>query len=216
VTPVGIEAVLHRWNIQVGFDWVRDLGQGQAGDINVILTGNYGSHPIVRALLRSRIKLIVPRSVSMRPAPAGSADAPKVTEILFTSSQGQLLVALDAQGNAELRRTGAIPLAVAAEKGGIQGVGTDTGSSRVVVVGESMFVSNALIGDAANSDFANQIVNWLVNRDTLLTEIGPSPLSEYQIMLTEEQMSQVRWLFLGTMPGVVFVLGFFVWMRRRV
>jgi hypothetical protein len=85
-----------------------------------------------------------------------------------------------------------------------------------VVVGESLFISNFLIGDAANSDFANQIVNWLVNRDALLNEIGPSPMSEYQILLTQEQMNQVRWLFLGAIPGVVIVFGFFVWLRRRV
>jgi enamine deaminase RidA (YjgF/YER057c/UK114 family) len=216
VAPVGIEALLMRWNIQAGFDWVQDHGQGQAGDINIVLTGNYGSHPIVRALLRSRIKLIVPRSVSIRAGQGSSADAPKLTELLFTSPKGQLSVALDAAGTAEVRQTGSIPLAVAGEKGGIQGVGADSGSSRVVVVGESMFVSNGLIGHAANSDFANQIVNWLVNRDTLLTEIGPSPLSEYQILLTEEQMSQVRWLFLAAIPGLAVIAGFFVWLRRRV
>jgi hypothetical protein len=216
VTPVGIEALLMKWNVQAGFDWVQDLGQGQSGDENIVLTGNFGSHAIVRALLRLRVKLIVPRSVSIKPAQGNTADAPKLTELLFTSAKGQLLVALDASGNAEVQRTGAIPLAVAGEKGGIQGVGADTGSSRLVVVGESMFVSNTLIGDGANSDFANQIVNWLVSRDTMLTEIGPSPLSEYQILLTEEQMSQVRWLFLGAIPGIAVVLGFFVWLRRRV
>ena len=216
VTPVGIEAVLYRWNIQCGFDYVQDLSNKQSGDDNVILTGNYGSHAIVRALLRSRVKLITPRSVTLRPSQSGSADAPKVTEILFTSQLGQLLVALDAAGNAEPRRSGAIPIAVAGERGGIQGVSADGGSSRVVVVGESMFVSNQLIGHAANSDFANQIVNWLVNRDALLTEIGPSPLSEYQINLTEEQMKQTRWLFLGAIPGAFLVFGFFVWLRRRV
>ncbi|MGZ8899780.1 MAG: GldG family protein [Limisphaerales bacterium] len=216
VSPVGIEALLYRWNIDVGFDFVQDLALGQSGDVNVILTGNYGSHAIVRGLLRSRVKLIVPRSVSVRPAPQTSPDAPKVTEILFTSERGQQLVATDASGNAELQKVGAIPLAVAAERGGIQGVGTDTGSSRVVVVGESMFLSNQLIVDAANSDFASQIVNWLVSRDSLLTEIGPSPLSEYKILLTEEQMTQVRWLFLGAIPGFVLVFGFFVWIRRRV
>ena len=67
-----------------------------------------------------------------------------------------------------------------------------------------------------NSDFANQIVNWLVSRDALLSEIGPSPLSEYQILLTEEQMTRVRWLFIGVIPGAVLVFGFFVWLRRRV
>ncbi|HEX7859896.1 MAG TPA: Gldg family protein [Verrucomicrobiae bacterium] len=216
VTPVGIEAVLYRWNIQCGFDYVQDLAHGQSGNENVILTGNYGSHAIVRALLRSRTKLVTPRSVSVRPSQSGSADAPKVTEILFTSQLGQLLVALDAAGNAEPRRSGAIPLAVAGERGAIQGVGADGGSSRVVVVGESLFVSNQLIGHAANSDFANQIINWLVSRDSLLAEIGPSPLSEYQINLTEEQMKQTRWLFLGAIPGAFLLFGFFVWVRRRV
>ena len=217
VMPVGIEALLYRWNIQVGFDWVQDLIQGQSGDVNVILTGNYGSHAIVRGLLRSRVKLIVPRSVSERPTQQTAPNAPKVTEILFTSPRGQQAVATDASGNAEVRRTGAIPLAVAAERGAIQGVGAaDTGSSRIVVVGESMFLSNQLIVDAANSDFANQIVNWLVSRDSLLTEIGPSPLSEYKILLTDEQMTQVRWLFLGAIPGFVLLFGFFVWVRRRV
>ena len=217
VNPVGIEALLYRWNIEVGFDWVQDLIQGQSGEENVILTGNYGSHAIVRGLLRSRVKLIVPRSVSERAAQQTAPNAPKVTEILFTSPRGRQLVATDASGHAELRKTGAIPMAVAAERGGIQGVGAaDTGSSRIVVVGESMFLTNQLIVDAANSDFANQIVNWLVSRDSLLTEIGPSPLSEYKILLTEEQMKQVRWLFLGAIPGLVLVFGFFVWMRRRV
>jgi hypothetical protein len=216
VTPVGIEALLYRWNIEAGFDYVQDLGQGQSGDANIILTGNYGSHAIVRALLRSRIKFVAPRSVSIRPTQQNRPDAPKLTELLFTSDKGQLAVAVDTRGTAELRRTGAIPLAVAGERGGIQGVGADTGSSRVVVVGESLFVSNALIVDAGNSDFANQIINWLVSRDALLSEIGPSPLSEYQILLTEEQMTRVRWLFIGVIPGSVMVLGFFVWLRRRV
>ena len=216
ITPNGLEALLYRWNVEVGFDYVQDLAHGQSGDAqNVILTGNYGSHSIVRALLRSRIKLVVPRSVSIRPVQQTTANAPKVTELLYTSPQGRLLVARDASGNAELGRVGAISLAIAAERGGIQGVG-DTGSSRVVAVGESMFVSNQLIGDAANSDFANQIVNWLISRDALLTEIGPSPLSEYKILLTKEQMTQVRWLFMGAIPGFVVLFGFFVWMRRRV
>jgi hypothetical protein len=29
-------------------------------------------------------------------------------------------------------------------------------------------------------------------------------------------LTQVRWLFIGAIPGFVIVFGFFVWMRRRV
>lgn len=216
VVPTGLETLLYRWNIKIGFDYVQDRGQGQSGEQNIILTGNFGAHPIVRVLLRSQVKLVLPRSVMLRPDPQTAADTPKVTEILFTSSRGSLATATDAAGGAVPERDGAIPIAVAAEKGAIQGVSTETGSSRIVVVGDALFLSNTLIGDAANSDFANQAVNWLINRDSLLSEIGPSPMSEYQILLTEEQMSRVRWLFMAVIPGVVVVFGFFVWLRRRV
>jgi ABC-type uncharacterized transport system involved in gliding motility auxiliary subunit len=49
-----------------------------------------------------------------------------------------------------------------------------------------------------------------------LSEIQPSPVSEYQIVLTQQQMSQLKWLFLVLAPGIVMILGFFVWLRRRV
>ena len=213
--PIGLEQLLLKWNIQVGMDWVRDPVHAQSGHEIVFLTDNFGAHPIVRPLLRSSVMLIAPRSVSQRPPPQGSADAPKLTEILFTPSTGQLLLPGDRPGTAVVADEGSIPLAVAAERGSIQGVSTEDRSTRIVVIGDSNFVSNQILGSAANSDFANQIVNWLVNRDALLDEIGPSPMSEYQILLSEDQMSQVRWLFLGAIPGVVVILGFFVWMRRR-
>jgi nitrate reductase gamma subunit len=29
-------------------------------------------------------------------------------------------------------------------------------------------------------------------------------------------MTKLRWLFLGAIPGVVMIIGLFVWLRRRV
>jgi hypothetical protein len=213
--PVGLESLLYKWNVQVGFDWVRDPSLAQADNPNVIVASHYGSHPIVRALLRSSLGLVAPRSVSQRAVPQSGADAPKVTELLFTGPDGYVLV--PSQGNHWVnQRQGSIPLAVAGERGAIQGVKTERGASRFVVVGDAVFLSNALIGYSANSDFAVLALNWLLNRDALLSEIGPSPVSEYQIVLTEQQMSQLRWLFLAAIPGTVMVIGFFVWLRRRV
>jgi hypothetical protein len=214
--PVGLEQLLLNWNIQAGLDWVQDPAQAESGDAYIFLASNYGTHPLVRSMLRTSVKMYGPRSVSRRAEQQPITDAPKVTEILFTSSAGRLITPSDNPGEAIVSKQGNIPLAVAAERGKIQGVNAEDGSTRIVVVGESLFLSNMLIGHMANSDFANQIVNWLVNRDALLNEIGPSPLSEYQILLTEPQMKQVRWLFLAAIPGVAVVLGFFVWLRRRV
>jgi hypothetical protein len=208
--------LLINWNILVGLDWVQDPSQAQAGQTSAFLTQNYGTHPIVRSLLRSSVLLAGPRSVAQKPGVQATPEGPKVTEILFTSSEGRVLSSEDNFQTATVVKQGNIPLAVAAERGTIQGVSAEDGSTRIVAVGESLLASNFLIGHAANSDFVNQIVNWLVNRDALLNEIGPSPLSEYKLLLTEDQMSQVRWLFLAAIPGAVVVFGFFVWMRRRV
>ncbi len=215
LNKVGLESLLWKWNVQVGFDQVLDPAQAQAEDPNVIVTSHYGSHAIVRSLLRSSLDLVAPRSIAQRATPQTAADAPKITELLFTSSSGYAVTL--AEGNRRVvTRQGAVPLAVAGERGIIQGVKTEVGATRFVVAGDAVFLSNALIGYAANGDFASLAINWLLNRDSLLNEIGPSPVSEYQVVLTQKQMSQIRWLFLGAIPGVVAMLGFFVWLRRRV
>jgi ABC-2 type transport system permease protein len=212
---VGIESLLYKWNVQVGFDVVRDPGQAQADDPNVIIASHFGSHPIVRSLLRSSLGLVAPRSVGQSANPQTAPDAPKVTEVLFTSSSGYSAV-MQEGNRGVVQRQGPIPLAVAGERGGIQGVKTERGAARFVVVGDAIFLSNTLINYAANADFAALALNWLLNRDSLLSEIQPSPVSEYQIVLTQQQMFQLKWFFLVVAPGIVMILGFFVWLRRRV
>jgi hypothetical protein len=213
--PTGLEQLLYKWNVQVGFDRLRDSSHSEANNPNVIIVSNFGTHQIVRSLLRSTIKMVIPRSIVQRQSSQNAPDAPKVTELLYTSQDGQELV-LNENGTWRELGRGALPLAVAGERGAIQGVKTEKGSTRFVVVGDSLFLSNLAFNHAANSDFADVAVNWLANRDTLLNEIRASPVSEYQISLTEQQMSQLRWLFLGAIPGVVVIFGFFVWLRRRV
>jgi hypothetical protein len=213
--PTGLEQLLQRWNVDVGYNWVQDTTQAEAGEQSVILASNYGAHPIVRPLLRSSLKFIAPRSISQRQAPATSADAPKAVELVSTGPNGVVLVPPQEGVKWTQARTGIIPLAVAVERGAIQAVGAERSATRIVVTGDSLFLSNLAFNQAANSDFGNLAVNWLVNRDSLLNDIGPSAVSEYQILLTEKQMSELRWLFLGVFPGLVMIFGFFVWLRRR-
>jgi hypothetical protein len=210
----GLESLLYKWNIQVGFDVIRDTSQSQSDNNKVILTSSYGPHPMLRSLLRSAVMLVMPRSVSQRATPENTVDAPKVTELLYTSSGGVQLVPYE-NNTWVKQKTGAIPLAAAGERGAIQGLKSEKASSRYIVVGDSFFLSNALFNHAANSDFANLAINWLTHRDNLLAEIGPSPVSEYEILLTEKQMSELRWLFLTVIPGAVVLIGVIVWLRRR-
>ena len=212
-TLTGLEELLWDWNVEVGLNWVQDEKLAQAGASGEILTGNFGPHPIVRPLLRSSLKLVAPRSIAQRKTANSGPNPAKVVEIVSTGPDAQAIVPRG--GNEwEPERRGTIPLIAAVERGGVQGV-TSQGSSRLVIAGDSFFLSNLAFNQAANSDFGLLAVNWLVNRDSLLNEIGPSPISEYQILLTESEMTQMRWLFLGAIPGGVLVLGAVVWIRRR-
>jgi len=209
----GLEQLLGKWNVQVGFDWAQDAAQSQSGDQHVIVARQFGSHAIVRPLLRSSVALVAPRSVTAKPAKAGPG-IPTVTELLFSSSNGRLLAPVDAE-RWSVQKEGVIPLAAAGERAAPKEAKPGAGSARFVVVGDSIFLSNVVFSQAANADFANQIVNWLMNRDHLLNEIGPRPVSEHQMNLTVGQMRQIRWLLLAALPGAASAIGFAVWLKRR-
>jgi ABC-2 type transport system permease protein len=205
----GLESLLAKWGVEVGSDTVMD--EPQSGQREVVVATDFANHPIVNPLVRPRLRLglLMPRSVSQSSASPQSADPPRVTELVFTSSEG---VARPLAGRV---RTGAIPMMAAVEKGTIQGVNVDRGTTRIVVMGESMFLSNQWIDAEANRDLAHLAVNWLLNRDLLIEEIGPRPIREYQITLTKAQMKGLQWMLLGGMPGAVFFAGLIVWVRRR-
>ena len=107
------------------------------------------------------------------------------------------------------------PLAVAVEKQAPPGVITERGATRLVVAGNSFFLANARIDSAGNRDFADSAINWLLDRPQLLEGIGPRPVREYKIMMSNAQLKQARWILLAGLPGGVLLLGGAVRLRRR-
>lgn len=211
VRKSGLELLLAEWNIVVGDDVVVDQGQAQTTAAEVLFTSSFANHPVVRPLHRGRLSMVTPRSVRPREQGGKSTDI-KVDELVFTSEGGRSLVSV--LGSMQTGVEGPICLAVAAEKGIIAGVGPDRGSTRLVVVGESIFLANTLLSWEANRDFGSLAVNWLVDRSQLL-EVGPRPFNEYRVSLSPSQMRNIRWLLLVVFPGLVMVAGLAVWVRRR-
>jgi len=86
--------------------------------------------------------------------------------------------------------------------------------TRVVVFGDSDFVTNAVLGLAGNRDLFLNSVNWLAQQENLIAiraresedrRITPSP-------------GQNRWALaqsLLILPGIVLLVGFYTWWRRR-
>jgi hypothetical protein len=85
----------------------------------------------------------------------------------------------------------------------------------MVVAGDSLFLDNQLIEAAANRDFLNYAVNWLCDQEQMLAGIGPKPVTQFRLALTDPQREQIRWLLLGALPGGVLFFGWLVWLVRR-
>ncbi|HKS38551.1 MAG TPA: GldG family protein [Verrucomicrobiae bacterium] len=205
----GLEQALVKWGVEVGDNLVIDRSQAK-GQAQLVLVNHYGQHPIVKPLMNSQLAVVMPRSVRPLPSSSRPADTAKVVELAFTSEAGQVLK----RGGQTVETNGIIPLMVAVEKGAIPGVNPDRGSTRIVVAGDSFFLGNLNIEHGANRDFANLAVNWLLDRSQLQA-IGPRPVREYRILLTQSQLMAARWVLLGGLPGSVLLLGLLVWARRR-
>ncbi len=209
----GIERVLANWGVDVGDNLVMDKSQSKTAESRVLLVSQFGDHPIVKPLLNAQLGLVLPHSIRRLPSAPQAADTAKVTELAFTSGSG-MAVRNVRNNQGTLEASGPIPLLVAVEKGAIQGVKTDRGATRMVIAGDSFFLANANIDTLGNQDFANFAVNWLLDRAQLLA-IGPRPVLEYKVFLSESNMNTARWVLLAGMPGFVLVLGLLVWLRRR-
>ena len=64
-------------------------------------------------------------------------------------------------------------------------------------------------------DFLNSSLNWLLDRPQLVAGVGPRPVKEFRLQITNLQQRQLRWLLLAALPGGVLFLGWLVWLVRR-
>ena len=213
----GLEKVLAKWGVEVGHNIITDpertLGSGRD-----VIVESFGNHQIVNPLLQSSLHMILPRSVGKLRSRPQAADAPRVEEIAFSgpkSFEEIPLPGLKSFVKSTTRPPQPYPLIVAVEKGAIKDVITGRGTTRMIIVGDSVFLANHMIDSAANRDFAGYAVNWLLDRPQLLEGIGPRPVKEYRLIMTKTQLQSTEWILLGALPGAALLLGSLVWLRRR-
>jgi hypothetical protein len=204
----GLEKVLAKWGVDVTSNIVVDPEQTTSQGADAFV-GTFSSHPIVNPLMLSAVRMNLPRWIGrLRKLASPPADAPRVEELAFTGPHAYI------RGQ-EARGQRAFPVAVAVEKGAIKNVVSERGATRIVVAGDSIFLANHQIDLFANRDFAWNAINWLLDRPQLMAGIGPRPVNQHTILLTQTQWREAEWILLGAMPGGALLLGGLVWMRRR-
>ncbi|NBV21371.1 MAG: hypothetical protein EBS05_05540 [Proteobacteria bacterium] len=209
-----LDRLLEQWGVELGDNFVTDEA-GDRSESHMTLK-NFGEHEIVRLFGGTQNGLIFPTARSVRPRPAGQgSDAPQVRPLVSTSEAGKAISNYRNGPRYDPRRDpppGAIPVAVAVERGGLRSV--EGGSTRMVVVGDSYFLNNQVIDVSINRDFAHNTINWLVDRPRLVG-VGARPLRDYQFNMSDSQMRTVQWILLAGVPGAVLAFGLLVWYRRQ-
>ncbi|HEY5043299.1 MAG TPA: GldG family protein [Verrucomicrobiae bacterium] len=204
--PTGLEPILQRWGLNVIPDIAQDLNHTTAADDIVVDQNHFGKHPVMDALAQFQLQLYSPRPVEK--LNLQNVNAPQVDELFWTSPDATLV-------NHPSVPPHSYPLACAVEQKPVAGVANPRGNTRIIAIGDSIFFGNYPIDSGANRDFLNSALNWLVDRPQLVAGIGPRPVTEFRLTLTQQQQRQLRWLLLAALPGGVLVLGWFVWLVRR-
>ena len=201
-----LDKVLAAWGVAVGMKIVHDPDLWQVSTNDLLVSEFNPKHPLVNPLLNSSLFFFRPRAIGAVNVTSPKADAPRVDALVFT---GRNAVAGDKGSPRHY------PLIVAVEKQPPPGVVTERGATRLVVAGNSFFLANAGIDSAGNRDFADSAINWLLDRPQLLEGIGPRPVKEYNIRMTNTQLKRAQWILLAGFPGSVLLLGSAVRLRRR-
>jgi ABC-type uncharacterized transport system involved in gliding motility auxiliary subunit len=210
-TDPKLDAILQPWNISLGNNVVIDasgMGQllGTGPEIPLVL--EYGDSPITRSLQRQMTYFPIARTASI--ADKSKSD-PEDVELLKTSARSFTKAKLEhtVKYDPKTDTLGPLSLGVAASKK----VGDQ--SARLVVVGDSDFATNQVLGGpGSDGDFFLNSINWLAQDEDQIS-IRPKAETSSHITLTVAQATGLTWIDRLFLPGLVIIVGISIWWKRR-
>lgn len=217
MATTGFRGFMEDWNIEVGRDIVIDKSRTLTG--RELFINEYRPHPITGHLEGSTSIFYLP--VSIEPIPrrgseSKAADRPHATLLATSSAKGWAETDwrnVPMEFDPEKERAGALGVAAAVEKGFSEDVDVQIKPTRIVVFGDSSFVSNGGLA-GGNLDFFLASLEWLLEREDLIA-IAPKSYGESKLLLTRTQILWLGGLLVLGLPLLVALLGAVVWIFRR-
>ena len=225
----GLEALLEGFGVAVGSDIVVDPSNPiPFYGAETIFVDSYGQHPVTQSLQQAAVPVILPLARSVgRGAPG---DDVVVTELFRTSPEGWGERALGDLGRVErdaedLAGPVSIGVAVSLAADGGADAQPQAGSTavrsamapsgmRLIVFGDSDCATNAQLMNVGNTELVLNVVNWLIERESLLG-IPPKEPEQVRLTLSRSQLRATAWLVFGVLPGAALLTGALVFVRRR-
>lgn len=86
--------------------------------------------------------------------------------------------------------------------------------TRLAVIGDSDFASNAVVGIQGNRDMFLNTVNWLARQENLISIRAREP-EDRRLTLTAGAQRRIFWLSVLLLPAAILGVGVYTWLSRR-
>ncbi len=216
IKSTGLENLTSAWGVKVGRNMILEkhlsLFEGMKVDLSV-RANTYGDQPIVDPLKGRQTVFDRVRSVEKKGAFDGTA-----IEIVKSGGKGMSWGEADVAGMFKTGQAaygsgdveGPVSFGVAVEK-----EVEEARQAKLVVVGDSDFVSNAMIRSYEfNYDFFLNSLNWLSGEVEQIS-IRPKKLAASAMELTPHQSHLIFYVAIITLPMLVLIFGLDLWWYRR-
>ncbi|MCC5796717.1 MAG: GldG family protein [Methylophaga sp.] len=181
-------------------------------DPGFVVIADYANHPVAAA---TPSVTIFPDAVAIEQNTAVATDW-NYTSLLHTGAQSWIQMNTDADDtfvhefNPNTDMSGPFSIGYLLERW----PDSDDSPQRIAVLGDGDFASNTYLGNAANLDFANALINWLTEDDALI-EIPFRTTPDNQLELSDVQSMLLGIGFLFVLPLLLAGIGLLLWWLRR-
>ncbi|MCP4900454.1 MAG: GldG family protein [bacterium] len=219
----GLEALLADHGIGIRDDLVVDPSRRLPFfDLSAVYLQDFGIHPITTGLEGMAALFPVARSLENLTDPQWAT-----TVLVETSSEGWGETNLRQLLNGEpvapdgIDELGPVAVGIVSEPA-TPAAGMAEGDEsappgngfRLVVLGDSDFLTDAQASNAGNLTLVLNAFNWLTTREGSLG-IPPRAVDQVNLYLSSQQLRNIFILIIILLPGAAIALGILVWRRRR-
>ncbi len=216
----GLEDLFYEWGVLVDDNVILDTGPDFLAGGGDILLRRFGDHAITRTLIDNQIPIIAGHSRTVRPDPGRPlGDSLQVSPLIGTSetSWGERSYSRGGtmQYDEGVDLPGPLSVATVSERSVPSNLPINIPGGRLIVFGNSDFISNNRISALGNLTLFLNAVNWATDRDNLIN-IPPRPIDTVQLVLSREETNKLRLSMLVFFPGAAAFCGIIVyWIRRK-
>lgn len=178
----------------------------------IIVVGEYPHHPVTEGLTTLTL---FPEAHALSSRGTGNWQATALLRSLprSWSETGPLEGTIGFDEGSDSAGPLTIGMLLSREQGDKQESGENR-SQRIAVIGDGDFLANSYLGNGANQELGDRLLNWLSHDDSFIT-IAPRAAPDTQLKVTPALSMMIGFGFLLVIPGLLLGSGITIWWRRR-